>query len=483
MNLVYFILIPISAALLTLLFANEKFEKVRITISMISALTLMVLSILLFEQTMDGGLIIYNLGGWKPPVGINLFADTLSAIFILLISFICLLSTIYSSSYIKSSYGYERDGMYYPLLLFLIAGMNGVILTGDLFNMFVFLEIAAISSYALVAFFGGGEELEASFKYAILGTIASFSFLVGVGLIYEMAGSLNLIDIEGPTIFLLFYLLFISAVFPLYIWLPDAHSASPAPISAILSGVFVNMGIYGIMRIESIESFGMAEPLFIVLGLITMITSSGLALVQRDLKRMLAYSTVSQSGYILMALGIGSLDGALFHIVNHAIIKSLLFFVSGCIIKKVGTRDMDRMGGLLGSMPLEGAAFLVGGLAISGVPPFNGFFSKLLIYMDCFKGGYYISFGIGLAISLLTLAYFLLAFQRIFLGSRRRSREGIEEMGEMGEEMVEIGEMEGRGGGWTEERTPKSILIPILILLICCFIPLPWSGLVSGGLR
>lgn len=455
--LILLVIIPLFGAILNVVIGKSS-KKARQVVSTASTLILIILAAKVLQTTLKGNIITYEIGNWKPPIGINLVADSLSALMVGLISCIGFLCVIYSISYMRRYKGVQT---YDSLLMFIIAGMIGTVLTGDLFNMFVFLEITFISAYPLVGFFGGAREMEASFKYMVLSTIASLMFLLGIGLIYNFTGTLNMAHIaevtgagEGLLDFALILLMIglglVSAIVPLHAWLPDAHPAAPTPISALLSGVTVKVGLYGMLRIVY-TMFGFQRvpigSILLVLGLATIIIGAGFALVQTDIKRMLAYSTISQVGYIALALGIGTqsgVEGAVFHILNHALMKSLLFLTVGCVIYKIGTRDMSKMGGLLKQMPLEAAAFLVGGLAIAGVPPLNGFFSKLLIYLACLEAGYLVPLAIAISVSLLTLAYYLRAFWMIFLGKNSLNLKN--------------------------ERVPLSMLIPVLVLAFACLV-------------
>ena len=456
--LILLVIIPLFGAILNVVIGKSS-KKARQVVSTVSTLILIILAAKTLKTTLKGNIITYDVGNWKPPIGINLVADSLSALMVGLISCIGFLCVIYSISYMRRYKGVQT---YDSLLMFIIAGMIGTVLTGDLFNMFVFLEITFISAYPLVAFFGGARGMEASFKYMVLSTISSLMFLLGIGLIYNFTGTLNMAHIAEVTeaksgelvdfalILLMIGFGLVSAIVPLHAWLPDAHPAAPTPISALLSGVTVKVGLYGMLRIVY-TMFGFQRvpigSIMIVLGLATIIIGAGFALVQTDIKRMLAYSTISQVGYITLALGIGTqsgVEGAVFHILNHAVMKSLLFLTVGCVIYKIGTRDMSKMGGLLKQMPLEATAFLVGGLAIAGVPPLNGFFSKLLIYIACFEAGYLVPLAIAISVSLLTLAYYLRAFGMIFLGKNNL--------------------------GLKNEKVPLSMLIPVLVLAIGCLL-------------
>jgi multicomponent Na+:H+ antiporter subunit D len=383
--------------------------------------------------------------------------DSLTALMLCIISMIGFLSVIYSISYISR---YTSENLFYALFCLMIAGMNGVVLSGDLFNIFVFLEISSISSYALVAFGVGKGELEASFKYQVLGGVASFLILFGIGFIYWSTKTLNIADIKSAfgdnpdksyyslaQIFLLSGFGLKAALIPFHAWLPDAHSSAPSPISAMLSGVLIKaVGIYVLIRLF-FNMFIISEELSVIittLGALSMVAGVFLAIGQWDIKRLLAYHSISQMGYVVMSAGIGmilisrgtrpevaslAIAGGLFHLVNHAAFKSLLFLNAGAIEFRTGTRNLKEMGGLAGIMPATSATSLIASLSISGMPPFNGFFSKLIIIIAAVLGRFYWLALIAVIVSIITLASFM-KFQRYAFQNRetRRKEEGIREV-------------------------------------------------------
>ena len=349
-------------------------------------------------------------------------------------------ATLYSVNYMDQ---YTSKRHYYSLFLLMLAGMNGVLLSGDFFNMFVFIEIASISSYALVGFGTEAEELEASFKYMVMGGIASAFMLLAVAMLYSSFGVLNMADIAraiavSPRATTLKFPLFLfiiafaikGAIIPFHAWLPDAHPSAPAPVSAMLSGVLIKtLGIYAmtriIMNIFAADVTGLAP-----LGIISIIIGMPLALGQTDIKRLLAYSSISQVGYIVLGLGLGTplgIFGALFHLINHSIFKSLLFLNSGAVAYRLGTRELNDMGGLNKVMPITGGTSFIASLSIAGIPPFNGFFSKLIIILACVKAGH-TGFALwAVAGSILTLSSFMKVQKLAFFGKIAEKHKGIKE--------------------------------------------------------
>ncbi len=402
---------------------------------------------------------VYQVGTWSIPLGINLVLDGLSSLVLLAISIVSAAVMLYSARYMEQ---YTAKAKYFSLFLLMVAGMNGVALSGDIFNLFVFLEIASIASYALVGFGCEHEELEASFKYMVLGSIGSAFILFAVALVYGNTGSLNMayvakaIQSSGMNAGLGFALaLFVvgfglkAALVPFHAWLPDAHPSAPAPISAMLSGVLIKtLGIYALARVV-FNVFGISEAvgwLLVVLAILSMTAGAFLAIGQEDLKRLLAYSSISQVGYIVLGLALGGLIIAragenlqpqqltwaslafmagLFHLLNHAVYKSLLFLNSGAVQMATGTRQMAEMGGLAQRMPLTRATCTVASAAIVGVPPFSGFWSKLLLVVAAVGAHFYWVAAVVVFVSLCTLIMYLKVQRQVFLGELPQRLEHV----------------------------------------------------------
>ncbi len=419
MILPFFIIIPLAAAFLITLVAGKK-DNWGVFIAVVAAAVVLLLAVVSFLSPPQ--VPVYKMGNWDLPIGICLVQDALSIFMLIVVSLVSLTSLIFSIQYIRHI---DRTWKYYALFMLLITGMNGVVLTGDLFNLFVFMEIALMAAFALVAFGGRAEEYEAAFKYAVMGGLSSSIILIGIAIVYSATSTLTLAviaeRIKTVPSQVLFWVggMFIAgfglkaAIFPFHAWLPDAHSSAPAPISSMLSGVLIKiLGIYAIMRIFFVvfKAPPVFQTAFLLLGALSIVIGGVLSINQWDMKRLLAYSSISQIGYILLGLGLGTTwgyIGALFHLANHAIFKSLLFYSAGAVEMATGTRDLRKLGNLAESMPVTSGSSLVGSLAISGIPPFNGFFSKLILIYAAVAAGQ-----VGLAIiavvgSLLTLAALL----------------------------------------------------------------------------
>ena len=383
--------------------------------------------------------LVYQVGGWQPvdgvPIGIYMVVDGLTVLMLLVVNIIGFLASLYSVEYMRK---YTDKGRFYTLFLLMLTGMNGVVISGDMFNLFVFLEVAGIASYALVAFGTDAEELEAAFKYQVMGSAASAFILVGIALFYWLTGTLNMADggklllAQGRSQAALFIsALFLAgfglkaAIMPFHAWLPDAHPSAPAPISAMLSGVVIKAtGIYALCRIlfNVIGLDSTMRHILMAVGALSMIAGVFLAIGQWDMKRLFAYHSISQMGYVILAIGIGTplaLVGGLFHLANHATFKSLLFLNSGAVVFSTGNRDLQKMGGLAQRMPVTGATSLIASMSIAGIPPFNGFWSKLIIIIAAVQAEYYLLAALAVLGSIMTLASFLKVQRYAFFGKLR----------------------------------------------------------------
>jgi multicomponent Na+:H+ antiporter subunit D len=404
--------------------------------------------------------LIYKVGGWEPvkniPIGIHLVVDGLAASMLIIINLIGFLAGIYAIPYMKKFTG---ENYFFVLFSLMVAGMNGVVITGDLFNMFVFLEISVISSYALVAFGSSKDELEASFKYQVLGGIASLLILFALAITYWYTSTLNMSDIshllkQAPvnkvTIFIQLFLIagfgLKAALIPFHAWLPDAHSSAPSPISAMLSGVLIKaIGIYALLRLF-FNMFRVTYEISLIItliGVLSMVIGVILAIGQWDMKRLFAYHSISQMGYVIMAAGIAmiilakggnrniailSLTGGLFHMFNHSVFKGLLFLNAGSVEYATGTRNLKELGGLSEVLPVTSATSLGASLSISGIPPFNGFFSKLIIIIAAIEGRFYFLALLAVIVSIITLASFMKVQRYAFLDKLKKVGSNIKEV-------------------------------------------------------
>ncbi len=443
MILPFFVIISLGTAFLISLL-GKKIKIIGDVLANGGTLSLLVLSLYSVKIVHDHGVLVYKVGGWAPPIGIGMVLDGLTSFMLVTVNLVSFLVTIYSVSYMEK---YTDKHRFYTLFMLMVAGMNGIIVTGDLFNLFVFLEIASIASYALVAFGTEAEELEASFKYAVMGSVASSFILLAIALLYSYTATLNMADMalvlsqKGHGIIVAFVaILFLggfglkAALVPFHAWLPDAHPSAPASISAMLSGILIKtLGVYALLRVF-FNIIGITEEFLSVLmflGVLSMLIGVVLALSQWDLKRLLAYHSISQIGYVVLGIGLGTplgILGGLYHLFNHSVFKSLLFLNSGAVDYAAGTRDLKETGGLAKVMPITARTSLVASMSIAGIPPFNGFFSKLLIILACIQKGYLGYSFCAVIASILTLASFMKVQKYAFFGELKDKFKGIKEV-------------------------------------------------------
>ena len=439
----FFVIIPLGTAFLVSLF-GKKIRNFADIVANLGTLCLLLLSLYSIQLVNAHKVLVYKVGGWLPPIGICMVLDGLTSFMLVTVNLVSLLVTIYSVSYMKK---YTDKYRFYTLFMLMLAGMNGIIITGDLFNLFVFVEIASIASYALVAFGTEAEELEASFKYAVMGSVASSFILLGIAMLYGYTATLNMADIslvissKGAGILVNFIaVLFLmgfglkAAIVPFHAWLPDAHPSAPAPISAMLSGVLIKvLGVYALIRIffNVIGINNNILTILMFLGAVSMLIGVFLAIAQWDFKRLLAYHSISQIGYVILGIGLGTplgILGGLFHLFNHSVFKSLLFLNSGAVDYALDTRDLQDMGGLKEKMPVTANTNLIASMSIAGIPPFNGFWSKLLIILACIQSGRMIYALCAVVASILTLASFMKVQKYAFFGLLREKWQKIKEV-------------------------------------------------------
>jgi multicomponent Na+:H+ antiporter subunit D len=379
---------------------------------------------------LDHGPLVYQVGGWQPPQGIVLVADRFSASLALTASIVGLASALHT---FLAGAEAARRRLFHPFFLLLLMALSGVFLTGDLFNLYVFMELVILSSIVLVAMAGRPVTVEATFKYAVISAIGSTMLLTSIALVYAATGTLTLADIarqvqQGPEMplwpvtaaLMLAAFLLKGAIFPFHFWQPDAHSAAPASVSAMLSGVLVKVGFYGVVRMSTLLFPGTpAMAILAPLGGVSALFGAVAALANPDLKRLLAYSTISNMGLILLAFGWGGPAGitaAVVHTVNHALVKGSLFLAGGYIAEQLDEHDMHRIGGLAQMTPGGAAVFGMGALALAGLPPFGVFVGKFALFQAGFSAQDTLLLVVAAVASTLGIAYSLRAFLLVLWG-------------------------------------------------------------------
>ena len=376
---------------------------------------------------------------------VGFMVDSLTLIMLFCIGVICLASLFvgrYTLSDAKQRFTFTN------LLLLAFIGMNGIVMTKDIFSLYVFLEITAVSAFILIAFRKGRAALEGAFKYIILSAVATILMLSAIALLLFVSGGTSFVELHSAlsypsrsnyivifAIGILICGLFIKGgLMPFHVWLPDAYSSAPPAVSVLLAGILTKVcGVYTLIRlVGSVFVFNAAvNSLLLFVGIISILAGALAALGQNDFKRMLAYSSISQVGYIILALGSGTslgMIGAVFHLFNHSMFKSLLFVNSAAVGSQLGTTDMDRMGGLSYKMPVTAATSVVGFLSASGIPPLAGFWSKLIIIIALWNAGLRVYAILAVLASVITLAYLLTMQRQVFFGKLKEGLENIKEV-------------------------------------------------------
>jgi len=424
------ILIPLAGVAITLLLRDYRHQAFSTVFFLSVNLIVSIILLIGVWKVQSPG--IYRVGGWDAPYGITLVSDLLAVMLVFMTQFVLLAGAIYA---VGAKDKVLHSFTFYPFYLTLSTGLSGAFLTGDLFNLFVFAEIITLSGAALTAISDDPQGIEAAFKYFFISLFASTFFLFSVGALYIDYGTLNMADLARqitaapdqpllPFAIILLMAAFMvkSAVFPLHFWQPDFHTSSPTPVSAMLSSVVVKVGIYGFLRMITlifIPYADMIREIMLVLGILGILYGSAAALGTKNAKRMLAYSTISQVGFILVAIAWGNQTGiiaALVFIFNHSLIKSAMLMLVGALASRSQTKSttFKILNGLGGHFPMIGILFLIGAMALSGLPPTNGFINKLLFFQSGIDTHAWLTVTITALASILTLIYSMRAYQRLW---------------------------------------------------------------------
>lgn len=425
------ILIPLTGAPVALLLARR--PRVQSGWALGVLLAALTSSALLLAQVWRSGQpVVYELGAWQAPFGIAFVGDLLSATMAVMAQIVLLMGVVYALGSRDKVVGYPT---FYVLFLTLTAGLSGAFLTGDLFNLFVFAELLVFSGAILTANSDDPYGAEAALKYFYMSLLASAALLLANGVLYVSYGTLNMADLAvriaaDPTqpllaagiAFLLVTFMIKSAVFPFHFWQPDFHAAAATPVSAMLSSVVVKLGVYGFLRMTTLLFVDQApaiRALLVALGIVGVVYGGLGAIGTHNAKRMLAYSTLAQVGFILVAIGWGTplaLAAAVIFTFNHSLVKSAMLMLAGAVASRapIKTASFEVVQGLGKYMPATGALFLVGGLALAGIPPTNGFISKMTLFQSGIQAEqWWPLLLLGLA-SILTLIYVVRSFMRIW---------------------------------------------------------------------
>jgi multicomponent Na+:H+ antiporter subunit D len=424
------LLIPLFTGTILIFFAKN--TPAQRWISAAGSILMIIVSLWLAATVYNEGIQTMNLGNWEAPFGITLVSDMLSALLVVttsLIGFVCLL---YSFRYIEKE---REEHFYYPVFFFLLLGINGAFTTGDIFNLFVFFEVMLMSSYVLLVLGGTKIQLRETIKYLLVNVIASALFVVAVGYLYSVVGSLNMAHISVrlaemgqsgiiTVIAVLFLIVFGAkgALFPLYFWLPGSYYAPPAPVLAMFGALLTKVGIYSIARTYTLlfnQDAGFTHGLLEVLAILTIIVGVIGAIAFSDVKKIIIYNIIVAVGVILFGVATftqESLAGSVFYIIHDMNIKAALFLLIGIVIKITGTSDMRKMGGLIHRFPALAWTFFIAAAALAGIPPLSGFPGKVLIISSGFASGNYWGAGVVLLSSLFVLFSAMKIFMNVFWG-------------------------------------------------------------------
>lgn len=440
----------------------------------------LIMASFILHHVLTNGTIQYRLGGWTPPWGIEYVIDALNAYVLIVVLFLGVICVIYSKRSIEHELPHKIVP-FYAVYQLLITGLCGITMTGDIFNMYVFVEITSLAAYALIAS-ASGRALKASFVYLVLGSIGACFFLLGIGFLYAVTGSLNMTDlslllpplygnraVQAAFVFFAVGLSIKIALFPLHVWQPDAYTYAPSAVTAIIAATMSKVSVYALIRViysvftlDFITNYRYVDVAICWIAAIGIIAGSVLAIMQHNLKRMLAYSSVSQIGYIVLGIGLSPITawgllGAIAHISNHAIMKGCLFLAAGAFIYKYDLWDIRDFEGLGKKMPYASAAFTIAAISMIGVPPSAGFATKLFLIfaslqsVEVFAGSAYVFVGVLLLSSLLNLVYFWRVIERMYFVKHDEALNG--------------GERETK-----KSEIPLSMLVPTLILAALCIV-------------
>ncbi len=438
------VIIPFFLAIAVVSFVKERFNRAQqlrlivVIIFIVAIVMACLLGLMLFE-ILKGNTIHSAFLPQMVTFGLRLQVDGLSIVIALVGFLLWLAVSIYSITYIKTDLV-----RYYSLLLIVLGAVQGTVLAKDLISFYVFLEMTTVATYLLIIHKRSVDALKAGYKYILMTLISAFLIFLSIILVYVDTGSYEVIVVTksggfmAPVLFLLGC--FVKAgVVPLHTWLPDAHPAAPSPVSAFLSGMMIKIGAYGIIRFIfpilnfdlSATNFGeLLSSIIISIGVASMLIGVFLALAQTDVKRLLAYHSISQMGYILLGIGLGTelgLAGGLYHLVNHAMFKGLLFLCMGAVTYSTGTRKLDNLGGLWKRMPITTSTCIIAALAISGIPPFNGFASKTVLTEAVANYNFVLKF-VMMVTAALTFASFLKLIGYTFFGEPQKQLITVKEV-------------------------------------------------------
>ena len=422
------LLIPLITAIAAV-FARHR-RRTRRLVSVSGAAALFCASLALLATVWREGFRTLQVGGWPAPYGITLAVDLFSAMMVAVTGLMGLSVVVYS----LESAGVEHEAIgYHPLLHILLLGVCGSFITGDLFNLYVWFEVMLISSFALLALGGRRGRMEGAIKYVALNLTASAFLLAAIGMLYGVAGTLNMADLSRQlhtgtlsgliTVLAMLFLVAFgikSAIFPLFFWLPASYHTPPVAVSALFAGLLTKVGVYVLIRVFTlifIHDLDYSHTLILTISALTMITGVLGAVAQNEFRRILSFHIISQVGYMILGLGLFTplaLAGSIFYIIHHIIVKTNLFLISGIVLRLQGTLELGRLGGLYGSAPGLALLFLIPALSLSGLPPLSGFWAKLILVRAALDQEAYGVAATALLVGMLTLFSMMKIWGEVF---------------------------------------------------------------------
>jgi multicomponent Na+:H+ antiporter subunit D len=431
------IMIPFLAGPLIVLFGSRALAW---PMAFAASLAALVIAVLLLLQVIDGGFISYHLGGWAPPIGIEYRIDAANALVLVLIAAIAVVVLPFAKVSVAAEIPRRHHALFYAMFMLCFTGLMGVVITGDAFNVFVFLEISSLSTYVLVAKGAGKDKraLSAAYDYLIMGTIGATFFVIGLGFLYMATGTLNMADLAdriallGPNrtvqagfAFIVIGMALKAAMFPLHHWLPNAYNYAPSAVTVFLAATATKAAVYVMLRFmfsvfqpDFVADSGVATYIIGPLAVLAMFVASFIAVFQNNFKRMLAYSSIAQIGYMLLGISFfnhNGLTATMVHLFNHGITKAALFMAVGALVLRTGTTFYDRIAGMGRVMPFTGAAVVVAGLSLIGVPGTAGFISKWVLVQAAFDNGLWWMALAIMASSLLAVIYVWRVIEALYL--------------------------------------------------------------------
>jgi len=455
------VIVPLMAAPTCLILRQQKLLWL---FTLVASGSAFIISVILLQQVTQTGTIIYEVGGWNAPWGIEYRIDQLSAYVLLIITAISTIVLLAAYTSLQRERIKERHSLFYVAYLLCLAGLLGIVATADVFNLFVFLEISALSSYTLIGMGNDRRAIWASYQYLIMGTIGATFILIGIGLMYIMTGTLNMHDLaqrlpevaDTRTVFTAFAFFIVGvclklALFPLHLWLPNAYAYAPSVVTAFLAATSTKVAIYILIRfifsvfggVYSLSHLPL-QYILLVLSLAGIFIASITAIYQLNIKRLFAYSSVAQIGYMILGISMGSPTGlmaTLLHLFNHALMKSALFLALAAVMYRIGSVQISDFEGLGKRMPWTMAAIVIGGLSLIGIPLTVGFVSKWYLVLAALEHGWWPVAVLILIGSLISLVYVWRIIEAAYFKPVSSESAGVNE-------------------------APLSLLIPVWILVL-----------------